>query len=334
MRLIEVTVPVSDGEALAEALDEVESLDTWTVHEGPDRLVRRILVPKEGAEVVTDLLSDRFEESEGFRIVLLAVEATMPTADESGKEDGEEEEEDGEEESTPSRVSREELYEDLSSAARPGGVYFVTVGLSTIVAAVGLIRNDVAVVVGAMVIAPLLGPNMALALASTLGDGRLAWRAARSAVGGAVLALLVAVLLGTALSVDPSVPAILRRTVAAPADVGLALAAGSAGALAYTSGLSAAVIGVMVAVALLPPLVVFGLLLGDGHLVEALGALLLTVTNVVCVNLAAVTTFLSQRVRPRGWWAERKARRATFWAVASWMVMLAVLGWIIMIWFG
>lgn len=326
MRLIEVTLPAASLDALRETLEAVEALDVWTVQEGPERAVMRVLVSKERAEAVTDRLAERFEGEDGFRIVLLAVEATVPAQEdtEEGPAGG------GEESGPPPRVSREELYEDLWSAAEPGAVYFVTVGLSTVVASVGLIRSDVAVIVGAMVIAPLLGPNMALSLASTLGDGGLAWRAARSAVGGAALVLGVSVLFGLALTVDPATPEILRRTQVSPADLGLALAAGSAGALAYTSGLPAAVIGVMVAVALLPPLVAVGLLLGDGHATLAMRALVLVVTNVVCLNLAGVTTFLVQRVRPRSWWEERRARRATVWAVTSWLVMLGVLVWVIL----
>lgn len=331
MRLIEVTLPAGDADALREALAEADALDRWVVHEGPDRVVMRVLVPKEGAEAVTDLLSRRFEARDGFRIVLVPVEATLPTPEEREEEKaGGEAGDDGDSRPTPSRVSREELYEDLSVAARPGGVYFVTVALSTVVAAVGLVRGDVAIIVGAMVIAPLLGPNVALSLASTLGDGALAWRAVRSAAGGAALALAVSVLLGVLMTVDPAGPEIARRTAAGPGDLALALAAGSAGALAYTGGLPAAVIGVMVAVALLPPLVVLGLLLGAGHFGPAPGALVLVVTNVVCLNLAGVTTFLVQRVRPRTWWEERRARRATRWAVASWMLMAAVLAWVIL----
>jgi len=60
----------------------------------------------------------------------------------------------------------------------------------------------------------------------------------------------------------------------------------------------AALIGVMVAVALLPPLVTFGLLLGVGHMASATGALSLFLINLICVNLAGVTTFLVQSIRP------------------------------------
>jgi uncharacterized membrane protein len=108
-------------------------------------------------------------------------------------------------------------------------------------------------------------------------------------------------------------------------DVILALAAGSAGTLAFTSGVPAVVVGVMVSVALLPPLVAAGLLAGAGYGMKATGAFILILTNVTCINLAAVATFLVLKVRPRTWWEEERARKATRLAVATWVIMLAIL---------
>ncbi len=222
-------------------------------------------------------------------------------------------------------MSREELYQDLEASTRVTPVYLATVALSTLVAALGLLRDDVAVIIGAMVIAPLLGPNMALALSATLGDVELAWRSLKANAAGLGLALALSVIMGLVVSVSPDMPQLHSRAEVSPADVLLALAAGSAGSLAFTSGLPTAVIGVMVAVALLPPLVATGLLVGAGHLSAALGTLILLVTNITSVNLAGVATFLLRRVRPRTWWEAEKARRATKLAMGSWLILLAIL---------
>jgi uncharacterized membrane protein len=80
-----------------------------------------------------------------------------------------------------------------------------------------------------------------------------------------------------------------------------------------------------VAVSLLPPLVTFGLLLGSGFLPEAIGALLLFLVNVICVNLSGVVTFLAQGIAPRSWWEAKMARRATKIAIILWVLILAVL---------
>jgi uncharacterized membrane protein len=81
----------------------------------------------------------------------------------------------------------------------------------------------------------------------------------------------------------------------------------------------------MVAVALLPPLVVTGLMVGAGEMGMALGAAMLVVTNVTAVNLAGVATFLAQKIRPRSWWEAERARKATRMALVIWLGMLAVL---------
>jgi uncharacterized hydrophobic protein (TIGR00341 family) len=223
------------------------------------------------------------------------------------------------------RVSREELYQDVSTAAQLTSVYLATVGLSTIVAAAGLIRGDVAVITGAMVIAPLLGPSVAFGLGLTLGDLSLARLAAKASAAGVALAFTISVLTGLVIPVDPSVPELAGRTQVGLADVAIAMAAGSAGSLAYTTGLPTAIIGVMVAVALLPPLVAAGLLLGAGYPHLAAGSTVLVLVNVRCVSLAAVATFFVRRVHPRPWWEAETAKKATRVAVASCLVLLAVL---------
>jgi uncharacterized membrane protein len=81
----------------------------------------------------------------------------------------------------------------------------------------------------------------------------------------------------------------------------------------------------MVAVALLPPLVTLGMLLGGGHLEPALGAFLLVMVNLVCINLAGVVTFLAQGIRPLTWWEKSRARRATRNAIFIWSLLLALL---------
>jgi uncharacterized hydrophobic protein (TIGR00341 family) len=229
------------------------------------------------------------------------------------------------------RISREELYEDVAQAAKLTPVFLITVVLSTVVAAVGLIRGDVAILIGAMVIAPLLGPNIALSLACTLGDIGLARKSLRAIAAGVATAFALSLLLGLVLQVEPSSPELARRSAAGLVDIALALAAGSAGALAFTTGVPTVVVGVMVAVALLPPLVVTGLLVGSGNFHFAFSAFILVVANVTCLNLAAVATFLLQKVRPRTWWETERAARATRLAVTTWVVMLVILALLIVL---
>jgi uncharacterized membrane protein len=140
-----------------------------------------------------------------------------------------------------------------------------------------------------------------------------------------LLALGGALGIGLLLPVDPATSEVAARTVIGLPDVALAGAAGSAAVLAVTRDQSTGLVGVMVAVALLPPVVALGLLLGDGHPDAALRAGLLAATNVVALNLAAVCTFLGLGVRPRDWRELDQARTSVRIALALWGGALAVL---------
>lgn len=331
LRLLQVCVPESDGEALDDLLEGVEVVARWPQAGAADRLTLQLLLEAEAVEPVMDRFEQKYSGEDGFHLVLFPVEAAVPRPDEGEADadaggDGGEAEAEEDDRAGSVRVSREELYDDISEGLSTDRVFIAMTVLSTVVAAVGLMRDDLAVIIGAMVIAPLLGPNVGMSLATTLGDLELLRRALRSNLVGVALTLAASVAAGFVLTVDPEIPAIASRTRLGLSDLVLALAAGSAGTFAFTRGLAGPVIGVMVAVALVPPLTNFGILLGSGHFTPAVGALLLALANVICINLAGVATFLAQGVRPRTWWEEKRARKATRLAVAGWLLLLAALG--------
>lgn len=323
LRLVEVMIKEGDRQ-VSSLLEGVPVLSIWTAGSKDGNDIVCILLDAKHTEALSDILTREFGSQDGFRIILLPVEATLPPIEEAA-EAKEEAMGPTPAEGEPERISREELYEDVAQGAKLTRVYVAMVALSTIVAAVGLIRDDIAIVIGAMVIAPLLGPNIALSLASTLGDLSLARRSLTTIGIGIAVATALAILLGVAFHVDPLVPAIHTRTHAGLADVALALAAGTAGSLAFTTGVPAVVVGVMVSVALLPPLVVMGLLLGSGYRELAFGSFMLLLTNITCVNLAAIFTFVVQKVQPRTWWEAKRAKEATRIALTIWIIMLAIL---------
>lgn len=327
LRLLEVFIPGSGEHKLTDLIDDEKVLSFWQDRSSESGSLLKMVLSVEQAEKVLDLLEQKYGGMEGFRVVLLPIEATLPRIEEKKTEDAEtngdgKQEEAGNE---PLRISREELYSDIVDSTKSTGAFAAMVLLSAIVAAVGLMQDNVAIVIGAMVIAPLLGPNVALALATTLGDFQLGVNAFKTGLLGFALALGLSVSIGFLLPFDPSTAQIASRTRVDLSDIVLALASGSAGVLAFTSGASISLIGVMVAVALMPPLIAFGLLLGSGNPAEALGALLLLIANLICVNLAGVTTFLVQGIRPRKWWEASKAKRATRIAITLWSLLLAVL---------
>lgn len=218
------------------------------------------------------------------------------------------------------------MYASIAGTAQLNSAYMSLVVLASVVAGIGLSRDNTAAVIGAMVVAPLLGPNMALAIGMVLGDRPLIRRALTTNGVGLVLAFASATVLGLALDADAATPEIASRTHVAVCDLLLALAAGCAGALSYTTGAPTYLTGVMVAVALLPPTVASGLLLAGGQWVDASAAVLLAGSNITALTLAAMLTFLWRGMRPRNWWQEDRARRSARLGVAIFVVLFVAAG--------
>jgi uncharacterized hydrophobic protein (TIGR00341 family) len=315
---MEVFIPGEHRDAVREVMSSDKAVFSWEDDISESGFYAKILLKAEQTESILDELEKRCSNTEKFRVVLLPVEATLPREEDANQ-------------STepkinqPMRISREELYNDIVDNSKFTPIYAAMVVLSAIVAAVGLLRNNTAMIIGAMVIAPLLGPNVGLALATTLGDLKLGLQALKTNILGIIIALTLAVVAGILFPIDPGLTEIASRTQVAISDVVLALASGTAGVLAFTSGASGTLIGVMVAVALLPPLIVIGLLLGSSYFNAAAGATLLLTTNVICINLAAVVTFWIQGVKPKNWWEKGKASKATKTAILIWSGLLLLL---------
>lgn len=327
LRLIKIIPP--EGFSEPESLfDEDNVLDWWTEESRDGKSTINLLADVELTESILQSVDKRFTSSDKYRIILLPVSATIPTYE---PDEDEEDEKPSEQESDErvKRISREELYEDIKEVVDSSWVYLVLIALSCVVAANGLIRDSAAMVIGAMVIAPILGPNVGLSLATTLGDKVLMKRSLKSIAQGFFLGLGLSVLMGLFITFDHTVYEIESRTTVAFADIALGLAAGVAGCLSFTRGISAAVIGVMVAVALLPPLVATGLLLGSGDFELAIGAAVLTLTYVICVNLAGILTFVLQGIKPKSFHQRREGEELSRYAIFIWATMLIILAVII-----
>ena len=325
LRLIEMVLPEENSEGVHELLKGQQVLDIWYESLLEGQVLVKILLLAEKTQTVLDILQKNFAMTKGFRIIILPAEASIPRPVEEEPPQKEEVQPEKKPEIKVARISREELYADIVDRSRLSKIYIEMIFLSSIVASFGLLSNNIAVIIGAMVIAPLLGPNVALSLATTLGDIALVRTALKANLAGILIALAISVFIGFTFTVNPDTPEIASRTKVGLDSIIVALASGSAGVLAFTAGISAILIGVMVAVALLPPLAAFGLLLGSGHEVQAMGALLLFSINIICINLAGVVTFLAHGIHPRTWWEADKALRATQIAIVLWVILLLAL---------
>ncbi len=316
MRIIEVLADCGHIDTIRSIAEHNNVLESWVDHsDEEDRCSMRMVVQPEKQQVVMDAIQSSLSGSEGWRIFIKPIEAIIPRPEEV----------DEAEKKYAGVRAREEIYTNVESGSRLDANYLLLVVFSTIVATIGLIEDNVAVVIGAMVIAPLLGPNIALAFGTALGDKVMILRSLKTNFAGMFVALGLAAVIGFLWPVNIESRELMARTDVGLDGVVLALVSGAAAILSLTTGLSSTLVGVMVAVAILPPTATLGLMAANGQYHLALGAGLLLAVNVVCVNLSAKLVLLIKGVKPRTWLEKQKARQSMLAYIAFWVISLVIL---------
>lgn len=347
LRIIEISAPQASSDKIKDLAERYNAIDcwqsarkSWLQKKDDDRLTSRILVDVKNQQDLLDALQRAINKNEDWRIILSPVEATLPRVENDPDTDTQSD--------APSKkktdgkfkiqnilkgsVTREELHDDMEKGASLTIDFLLLVILSSLVAGIGLIHSDIAVVIGAMVIAPLLGPNLALAFGAALGDKQLIIKAIKTNAVGIGFTLFITILASFLVSEQAVLDSteMMNRTNVGYASIVLALASGAAAVLSLTMGVSSALVGVMVAVALMPPAVTLGVTLGNGQFNLAYGTFLLLATNIVCVNLAAQAIFRLKGIKPRTWYEEKNAKKASKINGLVWLFLLACLA--ILIW--
>lgn len=196
----------------------------------------------------------------------------------------------------------------LRDASRPDFAFFLLVVLSSVIATLGLLVDSPATIIGAMLVAPLMSPIIGLGLASITGDSILLRDSVTALIRGAILAILISCILtwinGNLPFIvlqDNQLPTeIVTRTHPSPLDLGIALAGGLAAAFALAMpNISAALPGVAIATAIMPPLCTIGIGVALGRWDIAGGATLLFITNAVTIAFAAILVFFTLGFNPR-----------------------------------
>ena len=202
---------------------------------------------------------------------------------------------------------RTDAYVRIRRAARPNVDYYILISLAAIIAGLGLMANSAAVVIGAMLVAPLMSPIVGTGLSTVLGDTRFLRLTMGAVLRGVLLAIFVGMIVGLYQIGKPLTPELLARTQPSLLDLAIALFSGMAAAFALSrSNAAGALPGVAIAAALVPPLATVGITFSAGYFVESMGALLLFVTNFVAIASATAVVFLILGFRPA---ASQKARK-------------------------
>ncbi|MFC2107105.1 TIGR00341 family protein [Bacteroidota bacterium] len=276
------------------------------------------IIEAENSEDILDKLDKKYLKQENTEIIISPIEALMPK-----KVDSEENLKTPPNTSTGLlRISRVELMHDISDYAEPSRNFIIMMIFSSVVAGIGILQDNIAIIIGAMVIAPMLGPNISLSFGTVLGDIALVKKSSKTMLLATTMALSISFFWG--LLYVGSMEDIARTKINL-SDIVIAFVSGAAGAVSILRSSSSSLVGVMVAVALLPPLIKSGLLAGAGQWEYSLYALLIFISNTICVILASILTFYLTKIRPKYWWEEKKAKKYTKRAIILWSFLLLLL---------
>jgi len=215
------------------------------------------------------------------------------------------------------------LNRNLWRSSVPSLSFYVLLGLSGLISTLGLLANSVAIIIGAMIIAPLIGPITGVAYSTTVANRRLLKRSGLTLLTGVLFTIVISGVTVLLLGLKTVTPEIAARTNPNLIDLVIALAAGSAGAFANTrKRIADALPGVAIAVALVPPLSVVGIGFAWGETTMAIGALLLFVTNLTGIIFSGVVILLLQ-----SYGSIERAKQGLIFAVTTLFVLGLPLGW-------
>ncbi|PAX54317.1 DUF389 domain-containing protein [Brunnivagina elsteri] len=205
----------------------------------------------------------------------------------------------------------ERLQTELLDESTLNPTYLILTVGSCAIATFGLITNSAAVIIGAMVIAPLILPIRGLAFGALTGNILLFRRGLLSIVVGTLLAIGLAYTLESLVGISTFDTEVLSRSKPTLLDLGIALAAGSISGYAKAQPkISGSLVGTAIAVALMPPICVIGLGLAQANWSLTQGATLLYLTNLLGIILACMLMFLIIGYSPL-----ERAGAALFWTL-------------------
>jgi len=324
MRLVQVLVPEGTRAHVIESLDEqgVDYALFDEVGRGDFEAMVQFPVPPSGVETILDRLSEVGIREDAYTIVLptetvvsqrlAALVERFPGL----------------------RIAREELAARAEELAPANSTFFAFLVLSTIIATTGLLLDSAATIIGAMVVAPLMGPAISASVGAVLGDNPMTSRGVRLQVAGLVAAVLTAAIMGWLLQltilIPPdldilSIPQITERTNPNFLSLFLALGSGLAGAISIMRGSGSTLVGVAIAVALIPPAATAGLGIAFGLPGAAIAAGVLVIINLLAINLSALVLFYAAGFRPIDTLDVESIRRAVVSRVVVIATAIAVL---------
>ena len=326
MRLVQLAVPEETVPAVEATLED-EGIDYYhtdeTSRKGYDTIINFSVEPPD-VEPVLDRLYEAGLSGDDHGIIV-DVETDL-------LEEIQRERESESEMGRHARIADAELRTEAGNQLMDPYSFVQMTVLSALVATVGLILDSAAVIIGSMVIAPLLGPALSSTVGTVVDDQELFWKGVRYQFGGIVAAVASATVFAWGLKVTAIAPP--GRAVTNTAQIAarlspdvlslvLALASGAAGVLSLATRTKNAIVGVMIAAALVPPAATAGIGIAWGLPVLTIDSGILVLVNLLAINLAGLGVFWYLGYRPRTWLGVEHTQKTLFKRSAA--LVLAIL---------
>jgi uncharacterized hydrophobic protein (TIGR00271 family) len=222
---------------------------------------------------------------------------------------------------------RSEVYMEMRHSAEADVDFHVLIVIASAIATFGLLQDSAAVIIGAMLVAPLMSPIVAISLGIVQGNLRMVRRGLSSTAKGSAVSIAVATGFMLAFPTLQPTEQIMSRTSPTLFDLGVGLTAGAAAAYSVSrKAVSAAITGTAISVALVPPLCVVGIGLASDRLDIGVGALVLFLTNLAAIVFVSVVVFLLLGFFPRDKDRHAKAKGAIVLNLLALMLLSVPLG--------
>lgn len=325
MKRIEVTVDVEHSENIRKAFEELQLayICSSCTQREEEVILYSALIPDELVDKAIALFSKNMDmRIRENTISVYNVEAFVSTSLEKAKERVAK--------AAPPLNPLERLVARTDSNVRLNKDILLMAMFATLIAMAGLFLDNVAIVIGAMLLSPLLGPINAFAVNANLGRVRKLLTSQLSILSllGAVVLLSASVsfIISRFVALPLDTGQITIRMTAAPSDIGIALVLGLAGGLALFIAIPEILVGVAIAVALVPPATVTGIGVAFGETRLFLGALVLTLVYLVGLQFGSTLMLRIRGVTPRRYYQKAEARKKFAYSIIILAVLFVILG--------
>ncbi len=284
--------PKRHTETLISALNEKLHIKSMILLKGANNSLVIIRCQRDMVARVLEVLNEVGVGIEFGIIDILKLQVTIPELKEDQIEVSEE---------LSSRVSVEEIESSIKEGMELNINYYLFIMIAAFIAAAGLILNSTAIIIGSMIISPLMGPILGVSYGIISKNYLLVEKGIIGQLLGVLIAIGIGVLLASLAILIYGSPTIthemMSRNFPTIFDLIVSIGAGLAVGFAITGKIQSSLVGIAIAVSLMPPAVNIGVTLIYGNILLSFGSFVLLMSNILAINLTAILIFKLKKIK-------------------------------------